>query len=286
MAEESSIHSANIGKNQAVDNDYSSAVMPVDRGHLCPSSHLHDQNSTWATFTLTNIVPQYSTLNQGAWREYEDTTMRNKTNGRVNIPSTSGQLPAACTDTFSSSSPAKLIDKKSFGREMAEESSIHSANIGKNQAVDNDYSSAVMPVDRGHLCPSSHLHDQNSTWATFTLTNIVPQYSTLNQGAWREYEDTTMRNKTNGCNTTYVITGAVPGNTNVTNGRVNIPSHIWSAACCLVGTNPTRAWGAIAKNERGNDQVTNLNLGRLERKLSELYGGKDVTLFNNACPRQ
>ncbi|XP_056372341.1 endonuclease domain-containing 1 protein-like [Oenanthe melanoleuca] len=179
----------------------------------------------------------------------------------------------------------QLIDKN-YGKEMAEESSIHSANIGKNQAVDNDYSSAVMPVDRGHLCPSSHLHDQNSTWATFTLTNIVPQYSTLNQGAWREYEDTTMRNKANGCNTTYVITGAVPGKTNVTNGRVNIPSHIWSAACCLVGTNPTRAWGAIAKNERGNNQVTNLNLGRLETKLSQLYRGKDVTLFNNACPRQ
>ncbi|XP_056369767.1 endonuclease domain-containing 1 protein-like [Oenanthe melanoleuca] len=180
----------------------------------------------------------------------------------------------------------QLIDKKSYGKEMAEPWTIHSANIGENQAVENDYSSAVMPVDRGHLCPSGHLYEQTSRWATFTLTNIVPQYSTLNQGAWSVYEDTTMRNKTDGCDKTYVITGAVPGNTNISNGRVNIPSHIWSAACCLVGTNPTRAWGAIAKNERGNNQVTNLNLGRLETKLSELYGGKVVTLFNNACPRQ
>ncbi|XP_016161266.1 PREDICTED: endonuclease domain-containing 1 protein-like, partial [Ficedula albicollis] len=173
-----------------------------------------------------------------------------------------------------------------FGKEMAEESSIKSGNIGQNQAIDEDYRDALMPVDRGHLCPSSHLYDQNSTWATFTLTNIVPQYRTLNQGAWSNYEGNTMRGNTQGCDTTYVITGAVPGNTNTTNGRVNIPSHIWSAACCVSKNEPIKAWGAIAENQIHNNEVTNLNLGRLEAKLSELYGGKDVTLFNNGCPRQ
>ncbi|NWY66758.1 ENDD1 protein, partial [Erithacus rubecula] len=178
----------------------------------------------------------------------------------------------------------QLVDKN-YDKEMANQTTIHSGNIGQNQAIDQDYRDALMPVDRGHLCPSGHLKEQISTSATFTLTNIVPQYSTLNQGEWRVYEEK-MAEKTKGCTKTYVITGAVPGNSNITNGRVNIPSHIWSAACCLKGNTPIKAWGAIAKNEINSNQVTNLNLGRLEAKLSQLYKGKDVTLFNNACPRQ
>ncbi|XP_056369728.1 endonuclease domain-containing 1 protein-like [Oenanthe melanoleuca] len=179
--------------------------------------------------------------------------------------------------------------KKKYRKAMDTEDSIietygiTSEDIGENQAIDKDYSGAT-GFDRGHLCPSHHQSDYNGRWATFTLTNIVPQNSTLNQNAWRIYEEETMAEKTRGCDTTYVITGAVPGNTNISNGRVNVPSHIWSAACCLEGTNPTRAWGAIADNDK--NEVKELNLERLENKLSELYGGRDVTLFNKACPRR
>ncbi|NXD44013.1 ENDD1 protein, partial [Copsychus sechellarum] len=177
--------------------------------------------------------------------------------------------------------------RKAMGTEesIIEDYSITSEEIGKSQAIDKDYRDAT-GLDRGHLCPSGHQSGNASRWATFTLTNIVPQYMTLNQGAWRVYEDRTMAEKARDCDTTYVITGAVPGNTYISEDRVNVPSHIWSAACCLKKEKPTSAWGAIAENERNNNQVKNLNLGRLEKKLSELYGGKDVTLFNSACPRQ
>ncbi|NXO25325.1 ENDD1 protein, partial [Cisticola juncidis] len=154
--------------------------------------------------------------------------------------------------------------------------------IKESQAVLEDYNK-MTGLDRGHLSPSGHLDSRESKTATFTLTNIVPQDSSLNTGQWNIYEAKTMPKMSKGCTTTYVITGAVPGNTYVAEGRVNRPSHIWSAACCLVGTVPSKAWGVIAENDK--NKVENLKLGELEERLRGLYGGRTVTLFNNACPR-
>lgn len=52
------------------DNDYLS--VDYQRGHLCPSA---DRNATESknreTFLLTNVAPQISSLNEGAWKELE-----------------------------------------------------------------------------------------------------------------------------------------------------------------------------------------------------------------------
>ncbi|CAN8210496.1 unnamed protein product [Coccothraustes coccothraustes] len=154
--------------------------------------------------------------------------------------------------------------------------------IKKSQAVFADYSATGL--DRGHLCPNGHQDDVDSKKATFTLTNAVPQNSSLNSGQWSVYESDTMHTMTQGCTTTYVITGAVPGNTYISSGTINVPSHIWSAACCEMLKNKKKAWGAIARNDKNEVEV--LSLGELEKRLAELYKGKTVTLFNNACPRQ
>ncbi|KAI1239528.1 hypothetical protein IHE44_0012654, partial [Lamprotornis superbus] len=137
--------------------------------------------------------------------------------------------------------------------------------IKESQAVLDDYD------QMSHLCPNSHLNSRESKTATFTLTNIVPQDCTLNTGQWSAYESRTMPVRTKGCIETCVVSGAVPGTTQVTNGRVNVTSHIWSAACCLVGTNPTRACGAIAENERNKNKMKNLELLELENRLTKLY---------------
>ncbi|NWI38230.1 ENDD1 protein, partial [Picathartes gymnocephalus] len=126
----------------------------------------------------------------------------------------------------------------------------------------------------------SHENGNNKS-ATFTLTNIVPQDSTLNKGAWKEYEKKMMAQKTQGCTSTYVIVGAVPGNTYIANGRVNVPSHIWSAACCQTNTN-MKAWAVIAENDK--NQVQSLTLGKLEKMLTQLCRGKKVSLFHSECP--
>ncbi|XP_032914493.1 endonuclease domain-containing 1 protein-like [Catharus ustulatus] len=161
---------------------------------------------------------------------------------------------------------------------------ITSADVGKSQAIDQDYMN-LADLDRGHLSPSSHHNDDKWSWATFTLTNIVPQDRKLNQNAWRMYEEDTMSKNSQGCDTTYVITGAVPGNTTVPSGRVNIPSYIWSAACCVKDKKPLKAWGALAENEINKNVVENLTLGRLETQLKKLYNGT-VTLFSNSCTQE
>ncbi|TRZ06252.1 hypothetical protein HGM15179_020856 [Zosterops borbonicus] len=155
--------------------------------------------------------------------------------------------------------------------------------IKDSQAVLEDYEK-MTGLDRGHLSPSVHQDSIDSKTATFTLTNIVPQDSNLYTGWWNTYENQTMHEKSNDCEKTYMITGAVPGNIYVADGRINRPSHIWSAACCLVGTQAMRAWGAIAVNNRNQGEI--LSLGELEARLSMLYKQPIVSLFNNACPRQ
>ncbi|NXU43833.1 ENDD1 protein, partial [Drymodes brunneopygia] len=153
--------------------------------------------------------------------------------------------------------------------------------IGQSQAINQDYKN-LTNLDRGHLSPSGHQSGNNSKWATFTLTNIVPQDSALNKGVWKDYENQTMDQKTQGCKTTHVIVGAVPGNTYIANKRVNVPSHIWSAACCQTNGN-LKTWAVIAENDK--NQVQNLTLLQLEAELSHLYGGKKVSLFHSSCPR-
>ncbi|NWZ89375.1 ENDD1 protein, partial [Nesospiza acunhae] len=165
---------------------------------------------------------------------------------------------------------------------LIEQYHISSEDIKKSQAVLDDYK-GLKGLDHGHLSPCGHMVNDVSKMATFTLTNIVPQDSVLNKGQWGVYEHKTMIKKTKGCKTTYVITGAVPGNTYISEDRVNRPSHIWSAACCLGDEEPKDAWGAIAENDK--NEVEELSLEDLEKRLTELYGGP-VTLFNNACPRE
>ncbi|XP_050196616.1 endonuclease domain-containing 1 protein-like [Myiozetetes cayanensis] len=150
-----------------------------------------------------------------------------------------------------------------------------------SQAVRVDYYRSGW--DRGHLNPNGHHSSLDSRNATFTLTNIVPMYPTLNRVAWKNYEQQTMHSKSQGCQTTYVIVGAVPGNSSISRDRVNIPSHIWSGACCETNNNNRSAWAAIAQNNQ--NQVDIITLGQLEVKLANLYGVQNVSLFHVDCPR-
>ncbi|KFU94400.1 Endonuclease domain-containing 1 protein [Chaetura pelagica] len=155
--------------------------------------------------------------------------------------------------------------------------------LSKSQAVLQDYKN-LTGLNRGHLNPSGHHGNSSSRRATFTLTNIVPQDVKLNGGAWNNYEQQTMMRMTKGCKTTYVVVGAVPGNKYIANRRVNVPSYIWSSACCEVDANNRKAWGVIAENNRNEVQL--LTLGELEDSLTVLYGRGSVSLFHGACPRE
>uniref|UniRef100_A0A8C5SGV1 Endonuclease n=1 Tax=Laticauda laticaudata TaxID=8630 RepID=A0A8C5SGV1_LATLA len=145
--------------------------------------------------------------------------------------------------------------------------------LKNSQAVSEDYKQAV--YDRGHLLPVSHQPDWESKAATFTLTNIVPQFHRLNQGKWAEYERN-MAKLTKGCLDTYVLVGVVPGSEFIAHSRVNIPSHIWAAACCVA--KQKKSWGVIAENNQA--QVVQYSLKQLEIQLAKCYGKKKINLFN------
>ncbi|NXX79880.1 ENDD1 protein, partial [Urocolius indicus] len=154
--------------------------------------------------------------------------------------------------------------------------------LKESQAINQDYKN-LKDLNRGHLNPCCHHNSDTSKRATFTLTNIVPQNDKLNGGEWKKYEEETMKSKSQGCTTTYVVVGAVPGNNYIADGRVNKPSHIWSSACCEVNTNQRKSWAVIAENDKNKVQL--LTLGKLEDRLTQLYGKGKVSLFNNKCPR-
>ncbi|NXS94432.1 ENDD1 protein, partial [Jacana jacana] len=154
--------------------------------------------------------------------------------------------------------------------------------IANSQAISDDYKN-LTGLNRGHLNPRCHQPNSNSIMATFTLTNIIPQNEKLNGGAWNNYEVTTMGSMSQGCRTTYVVVGAVPGNNFIASGRVNIPSYIWSAACCQISNTQRKSWAVIAVN--ANNPVQNITLRDLENRLTQYYGKGQVSLFHPDCPR-
>ncbi|XP_014817207.1 PREDICTED: endonuclease domain-containing 1 protein-like [Calidris pugnax] len=176
-----------------------------------------------------------------------------------------------------------------YPKDMEKESTLMSHSnvtleqIKNSQASHQDYKN-LTGLDRGHLSPSYHQPTFDGKKATFTLTNIVPQNAKLNGGAWLQYEVQMMINKTEDCTTTYVVVGAVPGNSYISSDRVNVPSYIWSGACCEMGKNQMKAWAVIAENDK--NAVQPLTLGQLEDRLTGLYKKGQVSLFHSDCPRQ
>ncbi|XP_037078592.1 uncharacterized protein LOC119099628 [Pollicipes pollicipes] len=170
------------------------------------------------------------------------------------------------------------------------------------QAVDDDY--AESGFNRGHLNPNFLQDGKNPRLATFTLTNAVPQEPCFNQGAWKRAEQlfddvfVTFCYARNG--SLHALTGAVPnypaeesdlrttrtiscgdneGGCSVWRPqheedmyhRVNIPSRMWTAACCRYMEDgrqmalPYLHWGLNAR-----DGIAHLNVGGHELRHFEL----------------
>ncbi|KAK9400219.1 endonuclease domain-containing 1 protein-like [Crotalus adamanteus] len=170
-------------------------------------------------------------------------------------------------------------ERRQRSMEAEETCKINHRLLANSQALSEDYKQTSI-YDRGHLLPVSHQPDREGKAATFTLTNIVPQFRRLNQGKWAEYERN-MKKYTKGCVNTYVLVGAVPGDQFIARGRVNIPSHIWAAACCVSKHNQKKSWAVIAANNQ--TLVIRHSLRQLETELAACYGKKEINLFNSAC---
>ncbi|XP_053333348.1 endonuclease domain-containing 1 protein-like [Clarias gariepinus] len=174
------------------------------------------------------------------------------------------------------------------GKNMGHEAGVR--NCGANQALNSDYDDVkendVNKYDRGHLAPVYCAKTQSCANATFTLTNAAPQNPRFTRGWWR----TTERNLANFLNThcikaglrAYVVTGVVPGNTDM-NGRVRVPSHYWTAFCCLDNRNNHRhSGGYVGENIEQGKEPQRIKRRDLEMRLRNLYRTV-FTLFGGGC---
>ncbi|KAG2468173.1 endonuclease domain-containing 1 protein-like [Polypterus senegalus] len=147
---------------------------------------------------------------------------------------------------------------------------IHKLN--QSQAVDEDYTAADREgYDRCHLNPRQHQNQKEFCDSTFTFTNIVAMNKELNNNIWNKHEIEIKNMTDSQCNQMYVITGAVPNNNKKVNNRVYVPSHIWSAYCCVnnIGQ-PIKSGGVLVCNDN-NAQKRTMAVNNLEEELGQLY---------------
>ncbi|XP_067261202.1 endonuclease domain-containing 1 protein-like isoform X2 [Chanodichthys erythropterus] len=123
--------------------------------------------------------------------------------------------------------------------------------LGVRQALNGDYEKSG--YDRGHLAPVYQAQSQSCSDATFTLANAAPQNPSFNRGV-------------------------VPGTQTLKN-RVNVPSHFWTAYCCLDQNNRCQiSKGFIGVNKNIPPQSKSVNA--LETELAKYYNVNPFKLFN------
>ncbi|MBR3853015.1 MAG: DNA/RNA non-specific endonuclease, partial [Tidjanibacter sp.] len=114
--------------------------------------------------------------------------------------------------------------------------------------------------DRGHLCPAATRFHPNTTENCQLLsipTNMSPQLSGLNQEKWAQIEGQ-VRSWGSGCDTLYVVTGAVfrtvGGNENISyaygksdsSKQVAVPNYYYKALLQRRGTEANSTYQAMA----------------------------------------
>ncbi|KAM9400104.1 endonuclease domain-containing 1 protein-like [Salvelinus alpinus] len=211
---------------------------------------------------------------------------------------TTNRIPVFSAYTFSGNTTGR--PKEHWMIEPGLDTEMQKMGGGQYQAMIDDYKNSIpiKGVNRGHLFPSSHAHDLDTQKSTFTLTNIVPQVVSFNEGSWNDMERNVRETLVLNCKDAYdqikayVVTGAVPNNNkqkqNTLNKRVNIPYLMWTAFCCE-NKRYKKKWmagGYWGLNKKG-EALNQLTLGKLEEKLNEYHKGKDgpVKVFPEDCPR-
>jgi endonuclease G len=107
--------------------------------------------------------------------------------------------------------------------------------MGYYRVTHKDYTGSGF--DRGHLCPHADRDaSKEMSWATFVMTNIVPQAPHVNQGAWADLEDYCRDLVRREHARLYVVAGPTGqggrGSTGgvketIAGGRVRVPAACW-----------------------------------------------------------
>ncbi|XP_058643041.1 endonuclease domain-containing 1 protein-like isoform X2 [Onychostoma macrolepis] len=161
------------------------------------------------------------------------------------------------------------IDDNNGGPNMEFSTALNIHIRGDRQALSKDYENSG--YDRGHLAPVYLANSQSCAEATFTLTNAAPQTKCFNRVFWWEEEESLGKHLGKCHLNVYIVTGVVPG-TNYINSRVNVPSHFWTAYCCLDQNNKCSDSGGVIGTNVNDSIIRKMSVVDLEAELRKLYG--------------
>jgi endonuclease G len=110
--------------------------------------------------------------------------------------------------------------------------------------------------DRGHMAPAADMATDLANDESFSLANMVPQYSALNRGAWADIEETTRKLATR-YGEVFVVTGpAFTGSKLARVGnRVFVPTSVYKAVY-IPATGQTSAWWADNRAPGGMEVIS------------------------------
>ncbi|KAK9980593.1 hypothetical protein ABG768_000186 [Culter alburnus] len=171
------------------------------------------------------------------------------------------------------------LDNKILGENMASEGSVKDKNLrGVHQALNEDYEKSGF--DRGHLAPVYLAESQSCADATFTLTNAAPQDRCFNRIFWWDVEEELAETLEKNCksHSVYIVTGVVPG-TVIINNRVKVPSHFWTAFCCLDQNSKCSYSGGVIGSNDSYNNIKSMTLAKFEENLKKLYGTTTFKVF-------
>ena len=187
--------------------------------------------------------------------------------------------------------------------------------------VDDAYKEAITtePLSRGHMNPAGiNTFDENFIKATFTLTNVVPQFTASNNGPWEKFEEKIRNYAENDCGkkegTLYLLTGRSANGlildlygkpaqdcSNIITmpylkdrflgGTVKLvtPRAVWTAGCCVWKepasgnwwqANKVESFGVMSNNQKDVTKLfqSEMSVADLEKLLGSPLSG-EVNLF-------
>lgn len=119
--------------------------------------------------------------------------------------------------------------------------------------------------DRGHMAPAGDMPTDAAKAQSFSLANMVPQASQLNQHDWSQIEQATRKYAARAGGDLFVFTGPAFDQRPATIGpnRVWVPSHTWKV---VVSRGDDRVWAYWMENANGKHSLKPLSYADFSRQ--------------------
>ena len=120
-------------------------------------------------------------------------------------------------------------------------------------------------IDRGHMSPAADQPTAQAMSQSFTLANVVPQYSQNNRKAWASIEKATRKYAMRAAGDVYVITGPVFDGSvrTIGSGKVWVPTYLYKL---VYDPSTNRAWAHWIENSDAARPGKPISYGELVKR--------------------